>query len=126
MPSTLLGTTGRTAPAVTTMPTANPPTETRISSLALDVLGCYVETFDRVIYQIAEDFAKERQAEFVTLGKPVRIEVEDVKRAAELFTSSVRQQFGGSAEHHEFLHAVEGMHECLKKRCQNQVETSQK
>jgi len=88
--------------------------------MALDVLRCYASSFDKIVYAKAEELARERQHESVVLGRPVRIEVEDVKKAAESFTSAIKQQFGNDPRYSQLVQDVEGMHECLKSRCEEQ------
>jgi len=86
--------------------------------MAIDLLGCYVSTFDEIVRNISEDFARARQKDQIALGQPTRIEVDDVQKAAEFFTKAIREKLGNDPKHAELIKAVEGMHECLKKRCQ--------
>lgn len=103
----------------TTMSTAPPQVETRISSVAMDLLGCYVSEFDKIIYELAKGNSHRRMADEAAHGKAVVVDVEDVKKAAEVFTSAIKEHFGIDPKHADLVEAVEGMHECLKKRCES-------
>ena len=101
--------------SVTTMPaTSRPPAEIRIASDAMDVLGCYVNEFDQIVYGLAKERATTRQAQQAERGAVVIVEIEDVKSAAETFTAAVKVQLGNDPKHAQLIEAVEGMHECLQ------------
>lgn len=118
MPSVLRG-AQLVTPESTTMPVMDTKAETRISSVALDVLRCYASSFDKLVYTMAEDLARDRQKKHVDAGRPVRIELEDVRKAAELLTDAVEQRFGKDKDYSHVVEDVKGMHECLKNRCES-------
>jgi hypothetical protein len=99
------------------MATADRGTESRISSEALDLLNCYVSGLDKIVYEIAEEFAKQRMGDAVAAGKPIRIDASDVKQAADLLISSIRKMAEGGNVPQEIVPAIEGMHQCLQEKC---------
>jgi len=105
------------APEVTTMATAQSPAEIRIASDAMDVLGCYVDEFDQIVYGLAKENAAARLQQ-AARGGVIVVEIEDVKKAAETFTSAIKAQFGDDPKHAPLIAAIEGMQQCLNSRCE--------
>ena len=64
--------------------------ESVISSEAYSLLDCFVEGLDDVVYEIAEEIARERTG-IQAPRRPVRIEAEDVKQAAARVVSFLQE-----------------------------------
>lgn len=71
------------------MPTINETVQLAVSSDAIRTLDCFVSSFDTVVYELAEEIAKQR-APGVPLDK-LRIEVVDVEQAAESVLRELRK-----------------------------------
>jgi histone H3/H4 len=106
-----------TAPLESIMATADQGTQSRISSDALDLLNCYISGLDKVVYEMAEALAKQRMGETLATGKPIRIDANDVKQAADLLMNAIRHMAQSDGAHQELVPAIEGMHQCLQAKC---------
>jgi hypothetical protein len=60
------------------------------SSEALELLGCFYNGIDDLVYQIAEDVARAREGASRAADRPVQIEVADVKQAGDKVLAALR------------------------------------
>jgi len=100
------------------MATANQASESTISGKAMDLLDCFVSGLDDVILEVAETIAKERQGDVV----PIRIESQDVVQAADAFFGQIKDRLGADPSKAQILKTIEGMHQCLRNRCEAQAQ----
>lgn len=88
-----------------------------ISSEAMSLLDCFVSGLDEVVYEIAEELAKERMGNAAE-DAVIQIEPEDVKKAAHVVMEAIREQLNREDLPKTAKQAVEGMYDCLKRKCE--------
>jgi hypothetical protein len=96
------------------MATVDQKTETRISQEAATLLDCLATGLDRIVYEVAEQLARERSS-----ALPLRIEAEDVQRAAEKVLATFRTLVSSKQLPQEAAEAIEGMDSCLKQKAKD-------
>lgn len=85
-----------------------------ITSNALDLLTCFQDGLDDVIYQFAEEIAKKRQVESGSESADlVTIDVQDVREAGEQLTAMIKQMVKAGQLSPEIESRVSIMRECL-------------
>lgn len=86
-----------------------------MSSEAFGLLDCFVSGLDDLIYEIAEEFA--RQQGKLNEDGLVVIETDDIQRAAEAVFQAVKRQIAESTIPAEVGPAVDKMYSCLLEKC---------
>lgn len=87
--------------------------ESAISSKAYSLLDCFVDGLDEVVYEMAEEIAKNRVGRTGELTVPVRIEADDVKQAGGQIIEYLRQLVATGKAPRELATVLDGMAECL-------------
>ncbi len=85
--------------------------DTSISNEAYELLGCFVDGFDDIVYDIATQMARERCGESV---EPVAIEVEDIRAAADAVMNAIRTQIASGKFPIHLEKSIEEMVECCE------------
>jgi hypothetical protein len=98
------------------MATANHSKNSEMTSEAYDLLDCFVQGLDDVIYEIAETIAREKVQTSST--GTVEIRRDDVKEAALALFRAIREEAGKSLPAHVARH-LEEMHDCVIAKCRD-------
>lgn len=80
------------------------------SDSAVELLGCFDEGLDRVVYQIAEEKARERGA---VVAGVVQVETQDVKNAGDLFFQGIVELISSGKLPQQLASAVQSMKKCF-------------
>lgn len=85
-----------------------------ISDEAYNLLGCFMDGVDNLVYEMAERLARERNPEIVASGQPIPIEVEDVREAGKLVLSALRGLVKASHLPHAMSADIDQMESCFE------------
>ena len=86
-----------------------------IIQIYLRLLDCFSSGVDEVIYRCAVELARQRGGK--STENPVRVDQQDVMRAAELIFDSIREHIGANPETAVVFNRFQDMYQCLMARC---------
>ena len=92
----------------------SPVSRSYISREASDVLDCFTAGLDDVVYEIAERIARQRNP---SVASP-EIDVDDVKKAAEIVLQGVRAAAAQGQLPGDFGTVLNEMRECFQAKCE--------
>jgi hypothetical protein len=96
------------------MSTTNSDRATSISNEAYELLDRFVGGLDDIIYELAEDKAKQKNRDSSTMEARIKIDVEDVKFAAQIVIDALKEQLGADIPHLSSI--MEDIESCYQKK----------
>lgn len=97
------------------MPTASEKTEvtSTLSSDAYELISCFYHGVDELVYEIAEEMARQRNPQAAASGGPIQIEVEDVTKAGRQVIQALKGLIGARKLPSELEEAFGNMQQCF-------------
>ena len=83
-----------------------------LSDDAYELIECFYDGVDDLVYQLAEEMARKRNPS----ASPVQIEVEDVRAAGEAVVESLKRLFESGEIPDHVKEAIHGMGDCFDDR----------
>lgn len=90
-----------------------PQVRSTASTEALELLNCFSDGIEDLVYQTAEVVARKRACGSLPSGKPVEIELQDVRQAGELVIAAIKKIVAAGSLPPDVGESVDEMHRCL-------------